>query len=92
VRKDGGPAFPRPAGHNGLKSAEEHSSNECQDGMALRDYFAAEAMNAELASSSFGEAAQCLADEAEKGGRTIEAQIAFNAYTLADAMLKQRIA
>lgn len=37
-------AFPRPMGWNGLPHAEEHQANDEQDGMSLRDYFAAKAM------------------------------------------------
>jgi|WetSurMetagenome_2_1015567.scaffolds.fasta_scaffold697561_3 hypothetical protein len=40
---DGGPAFPRPMGWNGLSHHEEHESNEAQEGLSLRDYFAAHA-------------------------------------------------
>lgn len=65
----------------------EHAEDAAYD---LRDHFAAEAMNAELASSSFGEAAERLAEAAIKADRSIEEQIAFNAYNLADAMLKRR--
>ena len=46
--KDGGPAFPRPEGWNGL-SCEEHSSNAPQAGMSLRDYFAAAALTGIMA-------------------------------------------
>lgn len=41
--ENGGPAFPRPAGHNGLRGIDEHRGNEPEDGMTLRDYFAAHA-------------------------------------------------
>lgn len=84
---DGGPAFPR----------EDYQTNGRQDkplgqqGMSLRDYFAALAMHAELnTAGALEEPAKALAEEAENAGRSIEAQIAFNAYTLADAMLKER--
>ena len=49
MRKNGGPAFPRPTGWNGLNGIDEHGSNEPQDGMTLRDYFAAAALQGTLA-------------------------------------------
>ena len=42
-KPNGGAAFPRPIGHNGLH-LEEHRSSDDQSGMSLRDYFAAKAM------------------------------------------------
>jgi len=59
---DGGPAFPTPAGiqHN--------------DGMTLRDYFAAAALQGILADGD----GRCRADDAK------------NAFKAADAMLKAR--
>ena len=44
VAKDGGQAFPRSAGWNGLSHFEEHHANDEQSGMTLRDYFAAKAL------------------------------------------------
>lgn len=57
----------------------------------LRDMLAAVAMHAELvtAGALLGPA-QALAEAAEEAGRSIEAQIAFNAYEVADAMLRER--
>jgi hypothetical protein len=70
--KDGGPAFPR----------EFHSTNlriyESQDGMSLRDYFAAAAL-------SMGEGVWVGPHMPENADA-----IAKNAYALADAMLKAR--
>jgi hypothetical protein len=43
-KKTGGAAFPRPAGWNGLNGIGEHASNEPQDGITVRDYFAAQAL------------------------------------------------
>ena len=68
---DGGPAFPRPAGDfNGSRHG-----NGAQTGMALRDYFAAKAMQA------FIQRAVLYAD--------IE-DVAIDAYDVADQMLKAR--
>jgi hypothetical protein len=44
MKPDGGQAFPMPAGWNGLSSHEEHSGNEAELGMSLRDYFFAKLM------------------------------------------------
>jgi hypothetical protein len=61
----GGPAFPAPAG----------VSHITEQGMTLRDYFAAKAMQAELISGV------CLDEFPEHASR---------AYKMADAMLKAR--
>ena len=64
------PAFPRPA-----SPAHEYGFHKHQDGMTLRDYFAAKAMQGFLATVKVG----CPDD-----------LIALDAYNLADAMLKAR--
>ena len=72
-----GPAFPRPAGdYNGTRGG-----NGAQEGMTLRDYFAAKAMQAWL--STFTESRH----PAENGGL---ADFAKGAYAVADAMLAER--
>jgi hypothetical protein len=62
---DGGPAFPR--------SATDHCHS--QEGMTLRDYFAAAAMKVILE---------------DPRTRIPHAYVALNAYYMADAMLKAR--
>jgi hypothetical protein len=42
-RKTGGPAFPRPLGNNGRPHFEDSEVSSDQEGMSLRDYFAAHA-------------------------------------------------
>ena len=55
------------------------------------DLFAALAMHAELNTSGCNaDSALCLGEAATRAGRTIEAQIAFNAYAVANAMLVER--
>lgn len=73
-KNTGGPAFPE-AGLSGLPNGEFIHG---QSGMSLRDYFAAKAMQVELA--------QCkeFPDENWRHG------IALDAYAMADAMLKAR--
>jgi hypothetical protein len=75
---DGGPAFPRPASVQttyDYKGRERTLTREAQDGLSLRDYFAAKAM------------AGLLADSEMKGS---PAHFAEYAYEYADAMLAQR--
>jgi hypothetical protein len=47
IRDNGGPAFPRPYSFDDQSASKEHA----QDGMALRDYFAAKAMQGLLSCS-----------------------------------------
>ena len=75
----GGPAFPIPNGRPELY------------GMSLRDWFAGQVAAAELASAGANvDAASALKEAAIKAGQTIEQRIAFHAYAIADAMLKER--
>lgn len=85
---NGGPAFP--------VHAESHNrSNGALDGMSLRDYFAAKAMHAEMI-TTFSDATPEAADEfieaARDAGRSVEDHLAFNAYLIADAMIRARAA
>ena len=70
IQNDGGPAFPTPAGiqHN--------------DGMTLRDYFAAAALQGLLGNSEFHVETDVESE--------IPNAIATYAYQAADAMLKAR--
>jgi hypothetical protein len=57
----------------------------------LRDKFAAKAMHAELMTCGVpGKACNALIAAAANAGRKVEEQIAFNAYEMADAMLRAR--
>jgi len=71
ARRNGGPAFPSTQYANGI-SPYGHS-----EGMTLRDYFAAKAMQALLARTSYH-----VEDD--------EADIATVAYDYADAMMEAR--
>lgn len=82
--KDGGPAFPRPSGNNGLTSAEEHYSSQEQDGMSLRDYFAAKTLNGLLSD------ADSIAAFREKYGARVPEHLAAACYSFADAMVAER--
>lgn len=85
--KTGGPAFPHPGG------SSDSTVQESYLGMTLRDYFAAKAMHAELMTCGVpGEACESLIRAAGKAARDPIAQMAFNAYEMADAMLNARYA
>ena len=85
MKRDGGPAFARPAGWNGLNSAEEHASNEPELGMSMRDYFAGQALV---------ECIRVAADQAPLGGEPMLSELFMKAssyaYFAADAMLAER--
>lgn len=65
--KDGGPAFPRP---------HSEPPHYAQEGMSLRDYFAAKALQGMLAEDG--------------GGALNNKELAEFAYLVADEMLKAR--
>lgn len=82
---DGGPAFPR-AAYEGQRTAHTGHS-----GMSLRDHFAGLVMLAELQTAGSSKMpAEALRAAATRAGRTIEQQIAWNSYQMADAMLAER--
>ena len=73
-------AFPRPASRgNNYLTGEEDVVVDPQQGMTLRDYFAAKAMVAFINK-----------DEWQSTVGVISVNVAFNAYSLADAMLEER--
>ncbi len=69
---DGGPAFPAPAGLSHITT----------EGMTLRDYFAAAALQGNLAGQSI--------DVGYYEGKDAWDKAAKDAYAMADAMLKAR--
>ena len=81
-QQNGGPAFPTLEAHVGF--------NLGKPGMALRDYFAAKAMQG-IVSSIDGEGSyQRLRGHAADVGLSVSEWIAHDAYKQADAMLKER--
>jgi hypothetical protein len=78
--KNGGPAFPR-AGHEWSEGSWVAAPVE--DGMTLRDYFAAKAMQGLLANPKMSEVIL-------KEGGAFGGWIEHSAYSWADAMLKAR--
>lgn len=78
-KPDGGPAFPRPIGNNGRPHFEDSEVSGDQEGMALRDYFAAKAM------AAFTVALK------NTGATDVTPEVLARAsYQQADAMLKER--
>lgn len=73
---DGGPAFPRLMSLSNKTPA--YAVAESADGMSLRDYFAAKAMQGAFTGSPI----PCTAEE--------KSYIAMHAYRMADAMLAAR--
>jgi len=81
ARKDGGWAFPVP---------NDANVND-EEGMTLRDYFAAKFAHAELMTCCVpGAACDALLEAIEKTGESPEDHMARCAYDLADAMLRAR--
>ena len=81
-RATGGPAFPRP--HSQRYADEQYRA---QDGMTLRDYFAAKALSGLMANDAF--LARCREDGAREN-IGFDALVATGAYLMADAMLAER--
>jgi hypothetical protein len=76
VTRDGGPAFPRPIGHNGRQNYEDSEVSNEQEGMSLRQYFARDAMSSLMQINTY------------LGYRDLKPLvIAAQAYEFADAMV-----
>lgn len=78
--KDGGPAFPFDI------QMVHQRERKATEGMSLRDYFAAKAMQGFLAGPSMTAVSEC-AQDAKMDEQTF---IVTTAYQIADAMLKAR--
>lgn len=68
--------------------SESQFDSENQDGMTLRDYFAAKAM---VATISAPESKAIAFKTAEEAGCGVEELVANMSYALADAMLRERM-
>lgn len=82
---DGGPAFPRPASEFTASGtvAEGNDAIREQDGMSLRDYFAAHALSAVIEVYRFDNGGGIGTDHLPRN-------VAAHAYRIADAMLEAR--
>lgn len=81
--KDGGPAFPMPAHYDDRVPWMSHHH---QNGMSLRDYFAAKAMIALWSNPVW------IASCTKQAGafEIMDRLVAMRAYSMADAMLAER--
>lgn len=86
--KTGGPAFARPSfrpAHEGLEYSEVCAlTNEAQDGMTLRDYFAGQALLGHIANAGV------LTDPTIRAEVVNPERAARFAYSYADAMIAAR--
>ena len=78
MKNDGGPAFPRTVFAGTPKEMEGEAFN---NGLSLRDYFAAAALQGDLASQS---------DKTGEWQETMASILAKRCFTFADAMLAER--
>jgi len=65
----------------------DEETKEHLNGMDLRDYFAAKAINAMITNSDMGD---IIAGSADFDAKDIPSALSKGAYEIADAMLKQR--
>lgn len=88
----GGSAFPETTTNAGCTEyGQQYSNTYSYGGMTLRDYFAAKFAHAEMVTAgALPDPARDLIAAASRANRTIEQQVAFNAYKLADAMIAER--
>lgn len=87
MKNDGGPAFPKPIGWNGLASNDEHKCSPEAVGMSLRDWFAGQALQGLLSCP------EAEGDEQPKevtSGDDWFPYLSHRAYQFADSMLKAR--
>ena len=86
MKKNGGPAFPRPFSDNGGDTHERWES--AQEGMSLRDYFAGQIIGGMMADgSSFATVMKLTKATTEQSHALTAAKVA---YSIADAMLSAR--
>ncbi len=83
-KDNGGPAFPRPYSKDG--DYTDSKRHHAQDGMTLRDYFAAKIMASTIAVPEYMRAFASKGKDFEQA----LAALAEDSYKAADAMLKER--
>lgn len=86
---DGGPAFPRPASEYTKSGTcpDGNDPHDAQDGMSMRDYFAAAALTGVLANQPLREAIQRASADLKQTQPALTAQLC---YESAEAMLQAR--
>lgn len=91
-KDDGGPAFPVACTHaTATRYCPRCSGGVTKDGLSVRDYFAAKAMQGMVGSIDSEANYQRLKSIAVRSGyKTVSEWIARDAYKQADAMLKAR--
>lgn len=85
---DGGPAFPRP--YSQFNGTNAHEFYNHQDGMTLRDYFAAKALAAIVARARLNPCGDFVAGDCLLQSYNAPECAAKTAYAFADAMIKAR--
>ncbi len=80
---DGGPAFPVPE----VRTIHGELVKDAEPGLALRDYFAAKALQGLLSSEG---ACRDMTEQAEEQGVLFGRVVVSNAYRFADEMLLER--
>lgn len=94
--KDGGQAFPRPIGNNGASDYQDREVSNEQVGMSLRDYFAAQALIANIQRFPMvkefdpNNVAPHMPTVSPDTGAEVRRGIARLSYDYADAMLAER--
>lgn len=79
---NGGSAFPVPPA-----SIVNEQIHYAEEGMTLRDYFAAKAMQSLLSNAV---ASACIARDSNQSGRNFNDEVAVVSWEMADAMIKAR--
>ncbi len=83
--KSGGAAFPRQQWIH--PQGSDYGIDYGETGMTMRQWYAGQALIGEIASMTTEESVAATVEAAHKAGRTIEAQVAFNCFKLADSMI-----
>lgn len=96
-KNNGGPAFPTRLANHGFETIEGYEGEEIASGMCsiypgmtLRDYFAAQALQAIIAKAPFGDSLHGSAEQVRAAHVRLMQSRAALAYDYADAMLKSR--
>lgn len=92
IKDDGGAAFPgfsHTEGHGPMRQGP-NGWETFQPGITIRDYFAAQAMQAWVSKSAFSDDAEKMLKKVGIKPAQAEAFLAMLSYSMADAMLTER--